>query len=115
MINDNGIVRTSKTSPLIITCKCLLTPLVQEKMKLDVFYVVATLLDLVIENHMRNMEVPDALVTKAKAKLRVYMRSIGTRDVLANLDHEKNDTPTHYKRSIILMIRRLCTMSLMMS
>ena len=93
MINDDGTVRTSKDSPSIIACMCLLTSLVQEKMKLDVFHVVATLLDPVMKNHMRKMEVPDALVTKAKAKLRELMRLIGTGEVLANLDHEKDDAP----------------------
>ncbi len=93
VINDDGTVRTSKDSPSIIACKCLLTPLVQEKMELDVLHVVATLLDPVMKNHMRKMEVPDALVTKAKAKLRELMRSIGTGEVLADLDNEKDDAP----------------------
>ena len=47
-------------------------------MELDVLHVVAILLDSVMKNHMRKMEVPDALDTKAKAKLRELMRSIGT-------------------------------------
>ena len=63
-------------------------------MELDVLHVVATLLDPVMKNHMRKMEVSDALVTKAKTKLRELMRSIGTGEVLANLDHEKDDAPT---------------------
>ena len=62
-INDDGTIRTSKDSLFIIACKCLLTPLVQEKMKLDVLHVVATLLDPVMKNHMRKMEVSNALVT----------------------------------------------------
>ncbi|OAE22026.1 hypothetical protein AXG93_3719s1050 [Marchantia polymorpha subsp. ruderalis] len=82
---------TSKDSPTIIACKCLLTPLVQEKMELDVLHVVSTLLDTVMKNHMRKMEVPDASITKAKAKLRALMGSIGTGEVLANFDHEKDD------------------------
>ena len=41
-------------------------------------HVVAILLDPVMKNHMRKMEVSDALVTKAKTKLRELMRSIGT-------------------------------------
>jgi hypothetical protein len=65
----------------------------QEKMELDVLNVIATLLDPVMKNHMYNMKIPDALVTKAKTKLRALMRSIGTGEVLANLDHEKNDAP----------------------
>ena len=93
VINDDGTVRMSKDSPSIIACKYLLTPLVQEKMELNVLHVVATLLDPVMKNHMRKMEVPEALVTKAKAKLRELMHSIGTGEVLANLDHEKNDAP----------------------
>ena len=78
VINDDGTVKTSKDSPPIIACKDLLTPLVQEKMELDVLHVVATFLDPVMKNHMRNMEVSDALVTKAKTKLRELMHSIGT-------------------------------------
>ena len=93
MINDNGTIMTSKDSPLIIACKCLLTPLVQEKMKLDILHVIATFLVHVMKNHMRKMEVPDSLVTKAKVKLRVFMRSIGTWEDLANLDNEKDDAP----------------------
>jgi hypothetical protein len=49
VINDNGTVMTSKGSPSIIACKCLLTSLVQEKMEFDVHHVVATNLDLVIK------------------------------------------------------------------
>ena len=78
VINDDGNVRTNDFFPSIIICKCLLTPLVQEKMKLDVLHVVATLLDPVMKNHMGKMEVPDALVTKAKIKLKELMRLIGT-------------------------------------
>lgn len=91
VINNDGVVQTSKDSPTIIACKCLLTPLVQEKMELDVLHVVSTLLDTVMKNHMRKMEVPDASITKAKAKLRALMGSIGTGEVLANFDHEKDD------------------------
>ena len=47
-----------------------------------------------MKNHMRKMEVPNALVTKAKAKLKELMRSIGTWEVLANLDYDKDDAPT---------------------
>ena len=78
VINDDGTVRTSKDSLSIIACKYLLTPLVQENMELDVLHVVTTFLDHVIKNHMRKMEVPDTLGTKAKTKLRELMRSIGT-------------------------------------
>ena len=63
VINEDGTVKMSKDSPSIIACKCLLTPLVQEKMELNVLHVVATLLDPVMKIHMRKMEVPDALVT----------------------------------------------------
>jgi hypothetical protein len=42
---------------------------------------------------MRKMKVPNTLVIKAKAKLRVLMRSIGIGKVLANLNHEKDDPP----------------------
>ena len=52
-----------------------------------------SLLDPVMKNHLRKMEVSDALVTKAKTKLRELMHSIGTGEVLANLDHEKDDAP----------------------
>ena len=93
VINDDGIVKMSKDTPSIIACQCMLTPLVQEKMELDVLHIIATLLDLVVRNHVRKMEVPDALVTKAKAKLRELMRSIGTREILVDLDHKKNDAP----------------------
>ena len=78
VINDDGIVMTSKDSPSI---------------ELDVLHVVATLLNPVMKNHMRKMEVPDTLVTTAKAKLRNFVCSIGTWEILANLDHEKNDAP----------------------
>ena len=100
VINGDGTVRTSKDSPSIIACKCLLIPLVQEKMELDVLHVVATLLDPVMKNHMRKIEVPDASVIQAKAKLKELVRSIGTGEVLANLDHEKNDAlaPPQKKR-----------------
>ena len=81
VINDDGAVKTSKDSPPIIACKDLLTPLVQEKMEFDVLPNVATLLDPVMKNHMRKMEVSDALVTKAKTKLRELMRSIDTGEV----------------------------------
>ena len=68
VINDDATVRMSKDSPWIIVCKCILTPLEQEKMKLVMFHVIATLLDRVMKNHIRKIEVkkiPDALVTKA--------------------------------------------------
>ena len=60
-------------------------------MDLDVLHVVTTLLDLVMKNHMRKMEVPNALVTKAKVK---------TKEVLTNLDYKKDDarTPPQKKR-----------------
>jgi hypothetical protein len=93
VINDDCIVKMSRYSIFIIVCKCLLTPLVQEKMELDVVHVVGTLLEPIMKNHMRKMEVLDALVTKVKTKLKALMRSIGTGEVLANLDHDKHDTP----------------------
>ena len=89
VINDDGTVNTSKDTPSIIVCKCMLTPLVQEKMELDVLHVVATLLDPVVKNHMCKMEVPDALVTKAKAKLREFMGLIGTGGVVVDLSRER--------------------------
>ena len=93
MINDDSTVNTSKNSPLIIAYKCLLILLVQEKMEFDVLHIIATLLDHVMKNHMRKMEVPNTLVTKAKTKLKALIRLIGSEEVLANLDHEKVDVP----------------------
>ena len=58
------------------------------KMEFNVLHVVATFMDHVMKNHMRKMEVLDA---KAKTKLREFMRLISTGEVLANLDHEKDD------------------------
>ena len=62
-------------------------------MEFDVLHIVATLLDHVMKNHMRKMEVPNTLVTKAKTKLKALIRLIGSGEVLANLDHEKVDAP----------------------
>ena len=60
VINNDGTIRTWKDFPSIIACKCLLTALVQKKIELNVLHVVATLLDPVMKNYMRKMEVPDA-------------------------------------------------------
>ena len=62
-------------------------------MELDVLHIVTTLLDHVMKNHMRKREVPNTLVTKAKTKLKTLIHLIGSRKVLANLDHKKVDAP----------------------
>lgn len=57
-------------------------------------HVVETLLDLVVKNHIVNVEVSDTLLTKLKAKLKALMWLINTKELLANLIHNKVDALT---------------------
>lgn len=66
VINQDSAIKTSKDLLSIVACNCLLTPLVQEKMEINVLHIVATLVDTVMNNYMCKMEIFDALVYKAK-------------------------------------------------